>query len=170
MRKERKNPLSAVRTPECTGYLISRHLGIGNHVKFSVRTETSRRHTGLRGERTGLMTLKVLMNVGGLLLVYSHLIYFYEFFDLNECSIICEKRELDACRRSRDVVYVRGIQQWRERGALKYPNSNRGAAGTYQEQTEKIIVLPGLAILTPPKAYALRLGTGNIALYAALLL
>ncbi|GBP35132.1 hypothetical protein EVAR_28331_1 [Eumeta japonica] len=43
-----------------------------------------------------------------------------------------------------------------------------GAAGTYQEQTEKIIVLSGLAILAPPRVYALCLGTGGTALFTAL--
>ncbi|GBP08749.1 hypothetical protein EVAR_7331_1 [Eumeta japonica] len=44
----------------------------------------------------------------------------------------------------------------------------RGAAGTHQEQTEKIIVLPGLAILAPSRVYALRLSTGGTALFTAL--
>ncbi|GBP67439.1 DNA repair protein REV1, partial [Eumeta japonica] len=48
--------------------------------------------------------------------------------------------------------------------------SARGAAGTRQEQTEKIIVLPGLAILAPPKVYALCMGTGGTALFTALIL
>ncbi|GBP03682.1 hypothetical protein EVAR_2427_1 [Eumeta japonica] len=43
-----------------------------------------------------------------------------------------------------------------------------GAAGTYQEQTEKIIVLSGLAILAPPRVYALCLGTSGTALFTAL--
>ncbi|GBP57497.1 hypothetical protein EVAR_36149_1 [Eumeta japonica] len=47
--------------------------------------------------------------------------------------------------------------------------STRGAAGTHQEQTEKIIVLPGLAILTPLKVCALCPGTGGTALFTALL-
>ncbi|GBP34385.1 hypothetical protein EVAR_7438_1 [Eumeta japonica] len=48
--------------------------------------------------------------------------------------------------------------------------SARGAAGTHQEQTEKIIDLPGLAILAPPKVYALCLGTGGTAPFTALCL
>ncbi|GBP37768.1 hypothetical protein EVAR_29970_1 [Eumeta japonica] len=47
-------------------------------------------------------------------------------------------------------------------------SSTRSATGTYQEQTEKIIVLPGLAILAPPRVYALCLGTGGTALFMAL--
>ncbi|GBP77358.1 Malignant T-cell-amplified sequence 1 homolog [Eumeta japonica] len=47
-------------------------------------------------------------------------------------------------------------------------SSTRGAAGTYQEQTEKITVLPGLAITAPPRAYALCLGTDGTALFTAL--
>ncbi|GBO98424.1 UBX domain-containing protein 1 [Eumeta japonica] len=47
-------------------------------------------------------------------------------------------------------------------------SSTRGVAGTYVEQTEKIIVLPGLAILAPPSVYALCLGTGGRALFTAL--
>ncbi|GBP24728.1 hypothetical protein EVAR_79575_1 [Eumeta japonica] len=46
--------------------------------------------------------------------------------------------------------------------------STRGAAGTHQEQTEKIIVLPGLAILAPLKVYALCPGTSGTALFTAL--
>ncbi|GBP22174.1 hypothetical protein EVAR_10684_1 [Eumeta japonica] len=49
-------------------------------------------------------------------------------------------------------------------------SSTRGTTGTYQEQTEKIIVLPGLAILAPPRVYALCLGTGGTALFTALAL
>ncbi|GBP88122.1 hypothetical protein EVAR_63930_1 [Eumeta japonica] len=45
----------------------------------------------------------------------------------------------------------------------------RGVAGTYQEQTEKIIAQTGLAILAPPRVYALCLGTGGTALVTALL-
>ncbi|GBP52713.1 hypothetical protein EVAR_43914_1 [Eumeta japonica] len=45
-------------------------------------------------------------------------------------------------------------------------SSTKGAAGTYQE---KIIVLPGLAILAFPRIYALCLGTGGTALFTALL-
>ncbi|GBP44318.1 hypothetical protein EVAR_27276_1 [Eumeta japonica] len=40
------------------GVLLSRHHGIGSHVKFAVRTETSERSSGRRGERTGMMTYK----------------------------------------------------------------------------------------------------------------
>ncbi|GBP47372.1 hypothetical protein EVAR_38974_1 [Eumeta japonica] len=47
-------------------------------------------------------------------------------------------------------------------------SSTRSATGTYQEQTEKIIVLPGPAILAPPRVYALCLGTSGTALFTAL--
>ncbi|GBP95925.1 hypothetical protein EVAR_67413_1 [Eumeta japonica] len=41
-------------------------------------------------------------------------------------------------------------------------------AALEKEQTEKIIVLPGLAILAPPRVYALCLGTVGTALFTAL--
>ncbi|GBP58040.1 hypothetical protein EVAR_39756_1 [Eumeta japonica] len=44
----------------------------------------------------------------------------------------------------------------------------RGAAGNHQELIEKIIVLPGLAILAPTRVYTLCLGTGSTALFTAL--
>ncbi|GBP95844.1 hypothetical protein EVAR_65500_1 [Eumeta japonica] len=47
-------------------------------------------------------------------------------------------------------------------------SSTGGAAGSYQEQTEKIIVLSDLAILAPPRVYALCLSTGGTALFTAL--
>ncbi|GBP56055.1 hypothetical protein EVAR_43817_1 [Eumeta japonica] len=53
-------------------------------------------------------------------------------------------------------------------GTYVLESSARGVARTRQEQTEKIIVLPGLAILAPPRVYALRLGTGGTALFTAL--
>ncbi|GBP91053.1 hypothetical protein EVAR_56136_1 [Eumeta japonica] len=49
------------------------------------------------------------------------------------------------------------------------PINSQDAAGTYQEQTEKIVVLSDLAILAPPRVYALCLGTGGTALFTALL-
>ncbi|GBP48831.1 hypothetical protein EVAR_8439_1 [Eumeta japonica] len=48
-------------------------------------------------------------------------------------------------------------------------SSTRGAAGTHQKQTEKIIVLSSLAILAPHRVYALCLGTGGTAVFTALL-
>ncbi|GBP39058.1 hypothetical protein EVAR_89280_1 [Eumeta japonica] len=53
-------------------------------------------------------------------------------------------------------------------GAYALESNTRGAAGTYQKQTEKIVVLPGLTILAPPRVYALCLGTGGTALFTAL--
>ncbi|GBP48243.1 hypothetical protein EVAR_96832_1 [Eumeta japonica] len=47
-------------------------------------------------------------------------------------------------------------------------SNTRSAAGTYQEQTKKIIVLPGPAILAPPGVYPLCLDTGGTALFTAL--
>ncbi|GBP06442.1 Trypsin-1 [Eumeta japonica] len=38
------------------GVFLSRHLGIGGHVKFTARTATSKGVSGRRGKRTGLMT------------------------------------------------------------------------------------------------------------------
>ncbi|GBP22471.1 hypothetical protein EVAR_78647_1 [Eumeta japonica] len=38
------------------GCLLSEHLGIGGHVKFTVRTRNFGRDSGRRGKRTGLMT------------------------------------------------------------------------------------------------------------------
>ncbi|GBP75291.1 hypothetical protein EVAR_47328_1 [Eumeta japonica] len=62
-------------------------------------------------------------------------------------------------------------------GSLQYElmkkrldSSTKGAVGTYQEQTEKLIVLPGLAILAPSRVYALCLGTGGTALFTPLLM
>ncbi|GBP22427.1 hypothetical protein EVAR_78603_1 [Eumeta japonica] len=40
------------------GCLLSEHLGIGGHVKFTVRTRNFGRGSGRRGMRTGLMTFK----------------------------------------------------------------------------------------------------------------
>ncbi|GBP87486.1 Scolexin B [Eumeta japonica] len=62
-----------------------------------------------------------------------------------------------------DVEDVRNhsISIW----AALQAKSAGGAAGTHQEQTEKIIVLPGLAILATLTVYALCLGTGGTALF-----
>ncbi|GBP24808.1 hypothetical protein EVAR_14141_1 [Eumeta japonica] len=51
----------------------------------------------------------------------------------------------------------------KQKSACVLESSTRGAARTRQERTEKIIVLPGLAIRAPPRVYALRLGTGATA-------
>ncbi|GBP68401.1 hypothetical protein EVAR_38637_1 [Eumeta japonica] len=40
-----------------------------------------------------------------------------------QCSVVCEKRELDACFRSQDIIYVSGVQYRGERGALRYSSS-----------------------------------------------
>ncbi|GBP90551.1 hypothetical protein EVAR_64671_1 [Eumeta japonica] len=46
---------------------------------------------------------------------------------------------------------------------------NRRRSGNSSGANQKIIVLPGLAILAPPRVYALCLGTGGTALFTALL-
>ncbi|GBP46963.1 hypothetical protein EVAR_30995_1 [Eumeta japonica] len=40
----------------------------------------------------------------------------------------------------------------RKQGAYVLESNTKGAAGTYQKQTEKIIVVPGLTILAPPES------------------
>ncbi|GBP91244.1 hypothetical protein EVAR_65108_1 [Eumeta japonica] len=68
---------------------MNRYLGIGGHMKFTVRTETSKGTPGgapphgLR-KRTGLVTIKDRNEWRKTLLpVYSHLINFYKFFDFD---------------------------------------------------------------------------------------
>ncbi|GBP03771.1 hypothetical protein EVAR_2491_1 [Eumeta japonica] len=60
-----------------------RHLGIGGHVKFAVRTENLNRDTRRRGERTELMTFKGRNERGTVFLVCSHPICFYKLLDLD---------------------------------------------------------------------------------------
>ncbi|GBP35779.1 hypothetical protein EVAR_20633_1 [Eumeta japonica] len=77
------------------------------------------------------------------------------------------RRNEDDPHRTTDQVETGNQQSLYE--LLKKPldSNTRGAAGTYQEQTEKIMVLPGLAILAPPRVYALCLDTGGTALFTA---
>ncbi|GBP54326.1 hypothetical protein EVAR_38560_1 [Eumeta japonica] len=79
--KEEKNPLLVVRVPGRMrtrpfrhrdavgarlpyGCPLSRHLGIGGHMKFTELTETSEGGSVRRGERTGLMTFKGRNDLG----------------------------------------------------------------------------------------------------------
>ncbi|GBP31938.1 hypothetical protein EVAR_18477_1 [Eumeta japonica] len=71
---------------------------------------------------------------------------------------------------------VMSVQIYPKRGCAQYElvknrldSSTRGAAGTYKEQTEQIIVLPGLANLAP-RVDVLRLITGDTALFTALIM
>ncbi|GBP78904.1 hypothetical protein EVAR_55943_1 [Eumeta japonica] len=68
----------------------------------------------------------------------------------------------------RHRMHPRGLTCGLKSDCWNQHSKYRGAAGTCQKQTEKIIVLPGLAILAPPRVYALCLGTGGTALFTAL--
>ncbi|GBP12214.1 hypothetical protein EVAR_6390_1 [Eumeta japonica] len=70
--------------------------------------------------------------------------------------------------RSEELSNLIPAANFRRRSARRKYHQHHLDAGTHQEQTEKIIVLPSLAILAPPRVYALCLGTGGTALFTAL--
>ncbi|GBP20598.1 hypothetical protein EVAR_93712_1 [Eumeta japonica] len=90
-----------------------------------------------------------------------------------ECGLRIDRLSVKCLLYANDQVILVpsacGLQEMYELVKKPLYSNTRGAAGTYQEQTEKIIILPGLAILAPPRVYALCLGTGGTALFMALL-
>ncbi|GBP49365.1 hypothetical protein EVAR_24670_1 [Eumeta japonica] len=102
-----------------------------------------------RRERTGLKTLKGRIEREAEPLRSAHQWLSLTLGECSlhrpkiECGVGCEKCELNAYRRSRYIVYVRGVQQWRERRALRAIPPLRSHSGPSHALNSKPV--PGVA-------------------------